>query len=36
MNEVAPGVWQLWGFPPHAINVYVIEDGLIRSMEIKE
>ena len=29
MKEVAPGVWQLRGFPPNAINVYLVEDVLI-------
>ncbi len=29
MKELAPGVWQLRGFPPNAINVYVIDDVLI-------
>ncbi len=29
MRQLADGVWQLSGFPPNAINVYVIEDVLI-------
>ena len=29
MKQLADGVWQLSGFPPNAINVYVIEDVLI-------
>ena len=29
MRELAPGVWQLRGFPPNAINVYLIEEVLI-------
>lgn len=29
MKQVADGVWQLSGFPPNAINVYVIEDVLV-------
>src|SRR5262245_12748597 len=29
MNEIAPGVWQLRGFPPHAVNVYLLDDVLI-------
>jgi hydroxyacylglutathione hydrolase len=29
MRELAPGVWQLRGFPPEAINVYVIGDVLV-------
>lgn len=29
MKELAPGVWQLSGFPPNAINVFVIGDVLI-------
>jgi glyoxylase-like metal-dependent hydrolase (beta-lactamase superfamily II) len=29
MNEVAPGVWQLSGFPPHVVNVYLAGDVLI-------
>jgi hydroxyacylglutathione hydrolase len=29
MKELAEGVWQLSGFPPNAINVYVIGDVLI-------
>ena len=29
MKRLAEGVWQLSGFPPNAINVYVIEDVLI-------
>jgi glyoxylase-like metal-dependent hydrolase (beta-lactamase superfamily II) len=29
MNGIAPGVWQLSGFPPHAFNVYLVEDVLI-------
>jgi glyoxylase-like metal-dependent hydrolase (beta-lactamase superfamily II) len=24
MQEIAPGVYQLWGFPPHTINIYLI------------
>jgi hydroxyacylglutathione hydrolase len=29
MKEVAPEVWQLRGFPPNAINVYLVGDVLI-------
>ena len=29
MRQLADGVWQLRGFPPNGINVYVIEDVLI-------
>jgi hydroxyacylglutathione hydrolase len=29
VKEIAPDVWQLGGFPPNAINVYVIGDVLI-------
>jgi hydroxyacylglutathione hydrolase len=29
MREAAPGVWQLRGFPPNAINVYLVEDVLV-------
>jgi glyoxylase-like metal-dependent hydrolase (beta-lactamase superfamily II) len=29
MKQLAPGVWQLKGFPPNAINVYLVEDVLI-------
>ena len=29
MKEVANGVWQLSGFPPNAINVYLVGDVLI-------
>lgn len=29
MKEVAPDVWQLHGFPPNAINVYLAGDALI-------
>lgn len=29
MRELAPNVWQLDGFPPHAINIYLIGDVLI-------
>src|SRR5919106_1055067 len=29
MKQLAHGVWQLGGFPPNAINVYVIEDVLV-------
>ena len=29
MKQVAEGVWQLRGFPPNAINVYLAEDVLI-------
>jgi hydroxyacylglutathione hydrolase len=29
MKQLADGVWQLSGFPPNAINVYLIEDVLI-------
>ena len=29
MKQLADGVWQLRGFPPHAINVYVIGDVLV-------
>jgi hydroxyacylglutathione hydrolase len=29
MKQLADGVWQLAGFPPNAINVYVIEDVLV-------
>lgn len=29
MKQLADGVWQLSGFPPNAINVFVVEDVLI-------
>jgi hydroxyacylglutathione hydrolase len=29
VKEVAPGVWQLAGFPPNLINVFLLEDVLI-------
>ena len=29
MRQLADGVWQLAGFPPNAINVYLLEDVLI-------
>jgi len=29
MRELAPGVWQLRGLPPNAINVYVLGDVLV-------
>jgi hydroxyacylglutathione hydrolase len=29
VKELAPGVWQLRGFPPNSINVYVIDGVLI-------
>ena len=29
MKQLADGVWQLGGFPPNAINVYLLEDVLI-------
>jgi hydroxyacylglutathione hydrolase len=29
VKELAPGVWQLRGFPPNAINVYLVGDVLI-------
>ena len=29
MRELAPGVWQLSGFPPNNVNVYVLGDVLI-------
>ena len=29
MRQVADGVWQLTGFPPHAINEYLIGDVLV-------
>ena len=29
MQELAPDLWQLGGFPPHAINVYLIGGYLI-------
>ena len=29
MKRLADGVWQLRGFPPNAINVYVLEDVLL-------
>jgi hydroxyacylglutathione hydrolase len=29
MKQLADGVWQLRGFPPDAINVYLVEDVLI-------
>jgi hypothetical protein len=29
MKCLAPGVWQLSGFPPHAFNVYLAENVLI-------
>ncbi len=31
MKELADGVWQLDGFPPNGINVYLLEDVLIDS-----
>jgi glyoxylase-like metal-dependent hydrolase (beta-lactamase superfamily II) len=31
MRELAEGVWQLNGFPPNGINVYIIDDVLIDS-----
>lgn len=29
MKELAKGVWQLSGFPPNSINVYLVEDVLV-------
>lgn len=29
MKELADGVWQLRGFPPNAINIYVLDDVLV-------
>ena len=29
MKELAPGLWQLSGFPPHGINVYLMGDVLV-------
>lgn len=29
MKELAPGLWQLHGFPPNAVNVFLAEDVLI-------
>ncbi len=29
MKQVADGVWQLTGFPPHGINEYLLEDVLV-------
>ena len=29
MKQLADGVWQLTGFPPHAINEYLLEDVLV-------
>ena len=29
MKQLADGVWQLRGFPPNAINVYLVEDVLV-------
>lgn len=29
MKEIAPGVWQLGGFPPNVINTYLVGDVLI-------
>jgi glyoxylase-like metal-dependent hydrolase (beta-lactamase superfamily II) len=29
MKELAPGVWQLSGFPPNSINVYVLDGVLV-------
>jgi hydroxyacylglutathione hydrolase len=29
LKQVADGVWQLRGFPPNAINVYLVEDVLV-------
>ena len=29
MKQLADGVWQLRGFPPNAINVYLVENVLI-------
>jgi hydroxyacylglutathione hydrolase len=29
VKQVADGVWQLTGFPPHAINAYLVQDVLI-------
>jgi hydroxyacylglutathione hydrolase len=31
VKELAPGVWQLSGFPPNGINVFLLEDVLIDS-----
>jgi glyoxylase-like metal-dependent hydrolase (beta-lactamase superfamily II) len=29
MQEIAKGVWMLSGYPPHMINIYLVEDVLI-------
>jgi hydroxyacylglutathione hydrolase len=29
VKQLAPGVWQLKGFPPNGINVYLVEDVLV-------
>ena len=29
MKELPPGLWQLRGFPPHGINVYLMGDVLV-------
>ena len=29
VKELAPGVWQLSGFPPNGINVYLLDDVLV-------
>src|SRR3954453_21283931 len=29
MKQLAPGLWQLSGFPPNAINCYLMEDVLV-------
>lgn len=29
MRRIADGVWQLWGFPRHLFNIYLVEDVLI-------
>src|SRR5919204_1449617 len=29
MRQIASGVWQLSGFPPHNINAYLVDDVLI-------
>jgi hydroxyacylglutathione hydrolase len=29
VKQLAPGVWQLRGFPPNAINVFLLEDVLV-------
>ena len=29
MREIAQGIWQLTGFPPNAVNIYLAGDVLI-------